>query len=272
MKLQQVTHQMLRFSVHITFHFVRERIRFLNRIISECGSYPGTADIFIHTNVQFNSNLLFEHTTGKLNLIVHDMRGQNPYLLTWKCRGLLRELKDDYDVFMYLEDDILVPREAIDYWLQYAPLAKSRNYNLGFVRTEVTGRPDGAECITDLPKVRLPRVYASIEGVEFIFNSVNPYCAFWIYDKDTFARWTDSPLYDPKNIKEFDVREKSATGLHGPLTRWFSGTVIPVVDSGSKLHPACKVRHMGNNYTRNSHFCTVMFDEAVAPPHERFVA
>lgn len=254
----------LRFTVHITFHFVKDRIKFLNLIIAECGIYPGTVDIFIHANAEFSRELLVEHINGKLNIVIHDMTGQDPFLLSWKCRGLMQSLKNEYDVFMYLEDDILVPRAAIDYWLEYAPMAASKNYNLGFVRTEISRRAGGAECITDFPKVRLPRAYVRIQGADFVFNRVNPYCAFWIYDKDTFARWTESPLYKPQNIKEFNIREKSATGLHGPLTRWFDGTVIPVVEGGSKLHPGCKVRHLGNNYTHNLMFCTILFDDAIA--------
>ena len=46
------------------------------------------------------------------------------------------EQQFDYDYFMYVEDDILVPKQAIEYWLKYSPQMVQNKYNLGFVRIE----------------------------------------------------------------------------------------------------------------------------------------
>jgi hypothetical protein len=55
------------------------------------------------------------YTNGCIKIIYHDLSNIDPFYLTWKCRKLLKQQKNDYDVFMYIEDDILVPSKAIKY-------------------------------------------------------------------------------------------------------------------------------------------------------------
>ena len=43
---------------------------------------------------------------------------------------------NDYDSFMYVEDDILVPKQTIEYWMKYSAQMVQNEYNLGFVRIE----------------------------------------------------------------------------------------------------------------------------------------
>ena len=78
-----------------------------------------------------------KYTNGILNIIYHDLTNINPFYLTWKCRDLLKQQKDDYDIFMYIEDDILVPCNAIKYWLKYNKDLIDIQYNLGFIKVEV---------------------------------------------------------------------------------------------------------------------------------------
>jgi len=139
----------MKITKHISFYYNSNRICYINRIIQECNSYPFITDIFIHTNYKFSNEILHENTNGKIEIIVHDLSNINPFYLTWKCRDLLKNQKDDYDIFMYIEDDILVPKEAILYWLKYNEQLIARNYNLGFVRIETL---HDEEYITDLQK------------------------------------------------------------------------------------------------------------------------
>ena len=55
-------------------------------------------------------------------------------------------------IAMYIEDDILVPKQAIEYFLQYSPLMVQNKYNLGFVRIEKDYDDCETEYIVDLPK------------------------------------------------------------------------------------------------------------------------
>ena len=158
---------------------------------------------------------------------------------------------------MYIEDDILVPYKAIKYWLEYNEKLIEINYNVGFVRIEVE---NNIEYITDVTeKLDTINLHESI----YCVNNKNPYCAFWIYNKNEFNKFLNSEYYNINNIAGYFTREKSAIGLHGLETPWYKNTLIPMINN--KLIEACKIYHMPNNYACNgdTSFAKIKFDEAV---------
>ena len=183
---------------HIGYFYIEDRIKYIERIIKEARDYPYTTDIFIHTNVEsipFLETPVYDN--GKFQVIYHDLTGLNPYSLTEMPRKMLKTQKDDYDIFMYLEDDILVPKETIMYWLKYNELCIEHQYNIGFLRIE-TSEKNNKQYITDLYGEKM-NTRIEIFGETFCVNDKNPYCAFWIYNKNEFAKFVDSKFYDIKN-------------------------------------------------------------------------
>jgi hypothetical protein len=250
----------MKITKHITFFYIPERIQYINRIIDETNTYMYRTDIFIHTNNNsIPADLFHIYTNGSINLVYHDLSGIHPFLLTWSCRDLLKNQKDDYDIFMYIEDDILVPKKALEYWLKYNEDLISESYNLGFVRIETY---NNEEYITDLYGEQMDRLI-KINGVEYCINDKNPYCAFWIYNKDEFNNFINSRFYYLESIpKLYDIRELSAFGLHGNGFPWYINTVIPI--ENGILTDACKIYHMPNNYVDGgTKFATIKFKDAV---------
>jgi hypothetical protein len=256
----------MKITKHISFFFIEDRLKYVNRIIAETNNYKYTTDIFIHTNQVFEYKLLQEYKNGSLNVIVHDLTDIHPFKLTWKPRDLLKHQKDDYDIFIYVEDDILIPKEAIEYWLKYNEQVIAVNRNLGFLRIEIDDKND--EYISDLWKHQFLRNIVDINGDRYCVNDFNPYCAFWIYNKTEFNRFVDSHHYDVNNVFNntyYEMRESSAIGLHGIGMNWYIHTVIPM-DNDNKLNPACRVYHMPNNYVNESGdrgWATIKFSDVV---------
>ena len=250
----------MKITKHISFFFITKRIMYINNIIDETNKYEYTTDIFIHTNNKFLQERMFNaYTNGCIKIVYHDLSNINPYYLTWKCRELLQKQQHDYDVFIYIEDDILVPYKAINYWLEYNTKLIEMNYNLGFVRIEVE---NNIEYITDLYGVQFDEII-TLNNEKYCVNNKNPYCGFWIYNKNEFNKFVNSKYYNINNISGYDIREKSAIGLHGIETEWYKNTLIPIINN--KLNEKCKIYHMPNNYVndKNIAFATIMFDEAV---------
>ena len=105
---------------HITFFYVEERIPYIERLIQEASKYKYITDIFIHTNKNdFKIDIFDKYINGKIYVIYHDLTNVNPFTLTTKSRDLLCKQKNDYDIFMYIEDDMLFPCQALEYWLQH---------------------------------------------------------------------------------------------------------------------------------------------------------
>lgn len=232
---------------------------YINTIIDETNTYEYTTDIFIHTNnVDLHVGMFNTYTNGDIKIIYHDVSTIHPFYLTWKCRELLQEQRNDYDIFMYIEDDILVPYKAIQYWLQYNQFLLEMNYNVGFLRIEVE---DGIEYITDLCG-EVFDTCIELHGKKYCVNNKNPYCAFWIYNKHEFNTFVDSTYYNMNTISGYGIREQSAIGLHGIHTGYYKHTLIPVVNN--TLIEECKIYHMPNNYVRDKHtsFATIQFNKA----------
>jgi hypothetical protein len=133
------------------------------------------------------------------------------------------------------------------------------NYNLGFVRIEVK---NNTEYISDLPGKRIDTII-NLEDENYCVNNINPYCAFWIYNKNEFNKFVDSKYYDINNIIGYNIREQSAIGLHGLDTNWYKNTLIPLTNN--KLIDDCKIYHMSNTYVNFKYtiFATVKFNEAI---------
>ena len=250
----------MKITKHISFYFIIDRIIYINNIIDATNKYEYTTDIFIHTNnIDLQERMLNNYTNGYIKIIYHDLSNINPFYLTWKCRELLQQQRNEYDIFMYIEDDILVPYKAIQYWLEYNQILLEMNYNLGFVRIEVE---DGIEYITDLFGEKFDTII-DLNETKYCVNNKNPYCAFWIYNKNEFNNFVNSKYYNINNIRGYDIREQSAIGLHGIYTHYYKNTLIPIVNN--KLIEECKIYHMPNNYVlnKNSSFATIKFNEAV---------
>ena len=257
----------MKIAKHITFYYTEQtkyRINYINKIIHACESYMYTTDLFIHINVQIDILVnLIRYNNGNIYIIYHDISNENPWLLPTKCRSLLKLQKDYYDIFMYIEDDILVPKEALEYWLEYKDKIIPHNYNLGFFRIEVDSQnqqycTDNATSPNNSITSKLTNKI-ELDNIEYIINDMNTYCAFWIYDKNEFSRFVNSPLYDINNIKGYpyynenlkcqhiDYGVCSAIGLHGKYTDWYKATIIPIINY-NKLHNSCKIYHLPNNY------------------------
>jgi hypothetical protein len=250
----------MKITKHISFFYLMHRFIYINQIIDETNKYEYTTDIFIHTNnIDLHKGMFNNYTNGYIKIIYHDLSNTHPFYLTWKCRELLQQQRDEYDIFMYIEDDILVPYKAIKYWLKYSQGLLESNYNLGFVRIEVD---NGIEYITDLYGEILD-TFIDVNEQKYCVNNKNPYCAFWIYNKNEFNNFLNSKYYNINNISGYNTREQSAIGLHGINTNYYKNTLIPIVNN--KLHEDCKIYHMPNNYVLNKHtrFATIKFNEAV---------
>jgi hypothetical protein len=251
----------MRITKHITFFYIENRINYINRIISEVNNYPFVTDIYIHTNINFRKELLINNLNGKIQIIVHDMLNEHPYYLTWKCRPYMKEQLENYDLFIYVEDDMLFPKEALNYWLEVKDTLLEKNYNLGFIRIETNTK--GEEYVTDLMLPIINNNNIVINNCNFVNNNIQTYCACWIYDKSEFTKWINSSYYNILSMAPyFNDREGSAIGLNSPHITWYKSTILPI-NNNNKLDPRIRIYHLANNYVddQNTKLAKIKFSE-----------
>jgi len=256
---------------HITFFYDCDRFQYINRIIQEVNKYKHKTDIFIHTNRSFNINLLNKNNNGSINIVKHSLLKINPFYLSWKCRDLMKQQKDEYDIFIYVEDDILILNEALEYWIEHNSKLIEMNYNLGFIRIEVK---DGEEYMTDILR-KIDNTLIDVDGHAYVVNNVCSYYAMWIYNKGEFNKFTRSKYYNgilnnanelidvkkypKKKVVGRSIREKSARGFQ----YCYKNTIIPV--KNNKLVKECRIYHLPNNYVNCNRgpFAVIKFNDAI---------
>ena len=252
---------------HVCFFYNEERVPYLNRIIEATNNYPFYTDIYIHCNKVFPIELLTQPTNGGLFLIGHNIIGNEPWVFPEYVRKLMKVQKDAYDYFLYNEDDVLVPPQAIHYWLKNKDEVLKENYNLGFIRIEIdsTGEEFSCDLHNDQCICQQLNKCCNINNKLYVINDVNPHAGFWIYDKQEFNRFVESKWWNPRVIKGYGLCEQLGIGLHfirDPEFKWYKDTVIPLT-SELTLVNECKVYHLPNKYIKmpNCFFSTVRFDE-----------
>lgn len=266
----------MKICLHIAYYFKENRLKYLDNMLKEYNKFPGTVDVFIHTNVSFSQEIWKLYDNGKISVIVHDFSNDNPMFLTWKCREMIPEQLDSYDIFMYSEDDILVPRKAFEYWLTNKDIVIAENYNLGFCRIQVDDSVED-EYICDPQENMLDRNIVTICEKKFLVNKFS-YCAFWIYDKVELKKYMKTSWFHLDTMKRqhsfelntIGIREVSAWGLHTKHPYYnlginhYKDTII-LLDENEKLHQDCRVYHLDPAYKHgpNSNFCKAKFNDCI---------
>ena len=152
----------MKIAVHITFFFVEKRFKYLKKVVDNLFQIAAFIDIYIYTNKKFDvfknfknvkilvypytkGGIKFHHTFIKLGMkkMVH------PFYLTWENRKIIENEINNYDIQVYLEDDIKFTQANLNYWLKYNKTVTKEGYNLGFLRVEHDGED---RFLTDLKK------------------------------------------------------------------------------------------------------------------------
>jgi hypothetical protein len=189
-----------------------------------------------------------ENWFRSINDYLYNLSLEDTHFLSWTSRKLIYEQKDIYDVFIYSEDDILFTKKNFDYWIKFKDICIKNNFNLGFIRYERNNdKIYSIDVTTKLNK------YLIIDNNRFVVNDVNPYCAFWIYDRQELSKFIKSNIwnFNWRNEFTYGVREMSAVGWHGLKMTRYKDTLIPLVKNNKKkyivnLHSL--IHHLTNNY------------------------
>ncbi len=263
----------MKIAAHIPFFFVESRITYLKQVVDHLLRIPAEVDIYIYTN-NHSVRAHFAQPNVYIQYYAYSKRGKvayfnglwnrlgltalvHPYFLTWENRKVIEKNLNIYDAQLYLEDDICFTAENFNYWLAHKDVCYQNDFNLAFLRFEVS--PQQARYLTDLTSI--PQKVVQVNDQFFLWNDVNPYGGFWIYDRNELIRFSQSQEWK-FNFDGFPIREKSAIGYHSLHMKRFRGNVIPLVkydaaNGVAELPTHCLVHHLPNTYIGHSLFCKI---------------
>ena len=238
----------MKITYNIVFFFNSDRIVYLLKIINEIKKYKYKTDIYVHTNKNFQINNMINYD-NKLQIILHDLSNMNPKKLTWLTKIYMKKFINDYDIFIYSEDDILIFNETFNYWLNYKDICFQNNYNLGFLRIEYININN--IYLTDISSSFNNPKFKFINNIKFLVNNKNPYYACWIYDKNIMNKFIKSKYFNKQKIqfhdKIYDIRASQGIGLHALYMDYFKETLIPL-NGINQINNNCYIHHLPNNY------------------------
>ena len=221
------------------------RFDYLKENIANLKSLSIKNDIFVHTHNDF-----LEDKNLNAKIIKHELSDDdlNKGYLTWKCRSLMEDQKNDYEYFSYVEHDIKFSEVNLQYWLKYQDLLANKGFHLGFFIYEMNNKTNKKHSIHITKKLDK---FFEINNQSFIVNDLENYCCFWIYTKKQFETFLQSQWWSFKkrahNFRHnYGITERSSIGFHALNMNFFKATLIP--EKNDQPHPDSFIEHMTNNY------------------------
>lgn len=242
-------------AIAVTFHYSEARLLYLKTIAQEFSELAHEVNVYIITNDSSTENKqaieeCLRNYTCKYEIIVPTYIG-HPFLLTWGHLGLFRKLLiTDTTVthFLYLEDDILVNKANIQYWLLGRKTLLPYGLVPSFVRYE---EKESIPYCTDITKKINPQTAASVATTNYYsyISSPAPYQGMYLLDRELMEEFINSPQSNPE-IGKWGIREKAAQGItFVNIPNGFSSrNVIGCITNRGIADPNCFIHHTPNNY------------------------
>lgn len=220
--------------VCIAAHYAPERIKYLERVLEELKTYQCEVSIIIDSNAEIPNHTSFVHK---------DL--QHPFHLTQMHRQHFKDYitnfsfdQTEYDWFMYIEDDMLLPWENFLSYTEKLPKLWP-GYVPSFIRIE---EKDGGQYISDVTD-RQQANFIWIDNRPFIaLPFPQHYHAFWIA-----PQWVLKQTINEDFTKLHDSRERSASYLMWELHK--KGLLeVENRDGKFQIKEDCYSWHLPNNY------------------------
>jgi hypothetical protein len=208
--------------VCIAFHYVESRLIYVKQLINNYATFDADVDIIVDCNQDVKLDA---------KVCVHNL--EHPYHLTWMHRKHFADNIDEYDYFMYVEDDMLVTYEAFNEYICNFDKLWELGCVPSFIRVE---QYNGKKFVTDITSFQSVDLI-SVNG-KFFGTLSQPYHAFWIMPKKQLK---ESMTND---FVKLDISRENAASY--PM--WELHKNPMVIIEGNQISRLCFSYHLANNY------------------------
>lgn len=245
--------------VCVTFHFNSDRLKYLEKVTSSLDDLANNVKLFIVTNTDEKSKLelIREFTKAREFTIVSSLNLEHPFLLTQEHVKLFRneyEKNRNISHFMYLEDDIFITRNNVDYWLSAREDLKQFGLLPSFLRYEISDA-DLQLRSTDVPRKQnlknLPKI--KFNSKYWYVNLKFPYQGMFLLDRELAKEYLFENHRIGKGIKKWGIRERSAAGLTFIKIpkNFYSRNLVGFSLDSFYVDNNALIHHLPNNYSNN---------------------
>ena len=177
--------------VAVTFHYDEARLNYLEKICLEIPFLAFDCKVLIFTNIQDQGsrNKIVQQLEFLKNFeIISCSALGHPYFLTWGHLPIFKQylmLDASYSHFMYLEDDIKITADNVNYWLRGRHELQDFGLYPSFIRYEMRV-DDEIRYATDITKrlhlKKLPNIFITPDYA--YLNSPQPYQGMYLMDRE----------------------------------------------------------------------------------------
>lgn len=264
-----------RLLVAITFHYNKQRLKYLFQIVKTLSGFPTAAmDILVLTNATATDEIdsirrmcgplvsfAAECSTCFKSLEVRSAPAlAHPHNLPWVQKQIIVDQfvdsRSGYTHYVCLEDDIEFSFANFCYFLKYRQIFYRVGLLPSFLRVEYNFSDDQLYCTDQINVVRMDnRRIVKMDGFWFA-NMDNPYTGMFILDHDLAREYVASRSFDIETSTEvyrWGVRERAAMGLCFELVPngFFSRYVVPINPIELSVPGFAYIYHTSNNYAND---------------------
>lgn len=240
-----------RLLVHVAFHYNPKRIKYLTKVLSALSAYRfSTVDIVVDTNSEISKQVCIK-IDPEITCLVYDNL-DHPFHLTWVHRDHMAARLNEYDFFMYVEDDIYIPWKAVVEWHRNTLRLRESGFLCGFLRIEKTPvrqRPVASDFVCS-------EHYEMIDvGGKKYINPSYPYSACWLYSQRQMLEFVDTAAWTTDFSSLDYIREKAAVGMtHMNVPEGYKNRIVLPLNDKLKISEQVYVFHLPNNYAKSRFF------------------
>ena len=189
------------------------RLKILEKVISEYEKYENPLDIIIITNSIDGKEFIKKNLDKRIKYIkTPEINLIGDLFLPYASIDIMSKYKNEYDIFIYAEDDMIIPRDTYANWLKYSDLLWRNGYVQYFYRLDINNKLEDSTVPEELNGKILKKYEIEIEGLKFGRLS-RPYAGCWILNKDQLDLYLNNPLLLEQNQNNKWPRELIARGL-----------------------------------------------------------
>lgn len=245
----------------ISFYFVKEKYIFLKTIIENFLKNYNSFDVIIDTNNEeaieiIKSDFEKEFKNKIIQICLHK-KLSHEHFLAWQHRNHILDKIKNYEVFMYIEDDILLPFQNYKNYLEKFEILWPHGIP-SFVRIEFNKNNEMYN-VDSFKKTKLTKKnYIKINKHLFVCLD-NPYHGFWIMPRK-YLEITINQNFNKITKEKHWIREIAASyGLKPgskPYAFWksldFQAMGFVEIDEKYQISPLCYSYHLPNKYVYNN--------------------
>ena len=249
-------------AVAVTFFYNQDKLIYLEKALSNLHEFADTVFLYIITNTRESNEkeqieqILPNYENVKNQILVPHLIG-HPYLLTWSHKDIFKHLIDAHrniSYFLYIEDDIYLTYDNIQYYLEANVLLEKRKFIPSFVRYEIYDSKKYAIDIMKRQKFDAMGKLIFKDDYSYV-NLSYPYQGLYLLSHKMMEQYYKSPAYNPDYNTVWPIREMSTATIsfynvpQGFTSRNLVGCNIN--DGNVSFDERCLIHHLPDKYVND---------------------